>query len=162
MNAAQMQSLERIRSLAVGELSLRARLAYVALLLVAVSMTVVIASLWITELALPPRTQWAFGMMTLIGVSWSALAVWVLTSRRPLYVRDRVIAGRMAVTFTSVFVAAAVAAVSVAAGAAALAALGSGVMMLVLAIRVLVDARRRFAALAARRQELENTLEAGR
>lgn len=154
----QMQSLEQIRNFAGGELSLRARLGYVALLLVAVSMTVVIASLWITEAALPPRTQWAFGVMTLIGVCWSSLAAWALGSRRPLYARDRVIAGRMAVTFTSVFVAACVAAVNLAANPAALAALGAGVVMLVLAVGMLAEARRKFAALAERRRKLEIAL----
>jgi hypothetical protein len=156
----QLQSLEQIRNLAGGELSLRARLGYVALLLVAVSMTVVIASLWITEAGLPPRTQWAFGVMTLMGLCWSAFAAWALASRRPLYARDRVIAGRMAVIFASLFVAAAVTAVVRATGPAAVAALGAGIAMLVLAVHVLVDARRRFASLAARRRELETTLTA--
>lgn len=158
----QLQSLEQIRNLAGGELSLRARLGYVALLLAAVSMTVVIASLWITEAGLPPRTQWAFGVMMLIGVCWSALAAWALASRRPLYARDRVVAGRMAVSFTSVFVAVSIAAVIKAGNPAALAALGAGVVMLVLAVHVLLNARRRFAALSARRQQLENMLSAGR
>lgn len=158
----QLQSLEQIRNLAGGELSLRARLGYVALLLVAVSMTAVIASLWITEAGLPPRTQWAFGLLTLIGLCWSAFAAWALASRRPLYARDRVIAGRMAVTFTSVFVAAAATALVGATSPAAAAALGTGIAMLVLAVLVLIDARRRFAALAARRRELEAGLTAGR
>lgn len=154
----QMQSLEQVRSLARGELSLRARLGHVALLLVSVALTVVVVSLWVTEPALPARTHAAFGVMTLIGGCWMVFAWWVLASRRPLYARDRVIAGRMAVTFTSVFVVAAVAAVSLVSNPAALAALVTGIVMLVLAVRMFADAHRQFAALAERRRKLEIAL----
>ena len=150
----QMQSLEHIRHLTGTELSLKARLAHVALLLVSLAMTAVIASLWLTEPLLPGRTQIAFGVMTLIGLGWSAFAIWVLRARHPLYARDRVIAGRMAVTFTAVFVAGAFALVA-AGNAAAIAMLALGVVMLAAALRLLSEARRRFATLDARRAELE-------
>ncbi len=151
----QMKSLHEIRQLAGAELSLKARLGYVALLLVSTGMTVAIASLWLTETFLPPRAQLAFGVMCVIGVSWAALALWALGRRRPLLARDRVIAGSMAVTFTTVFVAGALAGAVIAHNPAAYAALATGAVMLAVSIRVLVDARRRFAALAARRAELE-------
>jgi hypothetical protein len=154
--SSQRQSLDQVRKLAGSELSLRARLGYVALLLVSVAMSVVTLSLWITETGLPSRTRWAFGAMTLIGVSWAALAAWALAARRPLYARDRVIAGRLAVTFTSLFMAAAIAAAILATSPATMGALGAGVVMLVLAIRVLADARAWFAALDGRRRELES------
>src|ERR671918_2584122 len=85
--------------LADAELSVRSRLGYVALLLVALMMTSVIGALWMTEPVLPWRTQLAFGMMIVIGLSWVAFALWVLTHRRVLLARDSVVAGRMAVTF---------------------------------------------------------------
>ena len=65
----QMKSLQDVRTLAGAELSLKSRLGYVALLLVSLGMTAVILSLWLTEPALPPRAQWAFGAMTLIGAA---------------------------------------------------------------------------------------------
>ena len=106
----QNESMMVIRELAQGELSVKARLGYVALLLAAAGMTAVIVSLWLTESALPVRTHLAFGVLSAIGLSWVALATWALTSRRILFARDRFIASRMAVTFTSVFAIGAVAA----------------------------------------------------
>ena len=90
--------------------------------------------------------------------SWIGLATWALTTRRPLAARDRVIAGWMAVVFTAVFFAGTVLAALIARNWAGLYAMGMGALMLVLAIRALVKARRRFAELAARRAELERTL----
>jgi hypothetical protein len=150
----QMKSLQDVRKLAGSELSLKARLGYVALLLVSTGMTAIIASLWLTETFLPLRAQLAFGVMCLIGVSWAALATWALSRRRPLFARDRVIAGGMAVTFTSVFVAGALAAVILANNAAAYGVLITGLLMLGLALKVLAGARQRFAELSARRAAL--------
>jgi hypothetical protein len=151
-------SLHRIQALAHSNLSHAARLRYVGLLLVSAAMTTVVLSLWITEPFLPAHTQLAFGVMSLIGMSWCALALWVLRARRPLFARDRVIAGRMAVAFTSLFAAAGVASAVVLGGPAAYGAFASGVVMLAAALAVFVRARRRFAQLAARRQELERAL----
>jgi hypothetical protein len=150
----QIQSLQEVRKLAGGELSLKARLGYVSLMLVASAMTTVIASLWLTEAVLPLRTQLAFGVMSLIGTCWTVFSLWVLATRRPLFARDRLIAGRMAVAFTSLFLAGAIAAVMVANNVAAYAVLFTGAAMLAVAIRVLMGARRRFAELLARRAEL--------
>jgi hypothetical protein len=150
----QMKSLQDVRLLAGAELSRNARLGYVALLLVSAAMTAVISSLWLTEVALPVRTQWAFGVMSLIGVSWMALSLWTLNARRPLFARDRVIAGGMAVAFTSLFFAGAAAAVVIASNAASLALLSMGALMLACAVSVFVGARRRFADLSARRAAL--------
>lgn len=147
-----------ILALASAELSLKARIAYVALMLVSATMTTVVVSLWLTEPSLPARTEVAFGAMSLIGSCWCVLAVWALRSRRPLFARDRLIAGRMSVAFTAVFTAGALAAVVTGASPAAYGALGSGVAMLVAAIAMLVRARRRFAELSARRIELERAL----
>jgi hypothetical protein len=134
---------------------LKARLRYVALLLVSITMTLVVASLWLTEPSLPRRTQVAFGVLTLIGLSWIALATWVLSARRPLFARDRVIAGRMAVAFTSMFVLGAGFAVAIAGNVASLAVLALSSVMLALALKRLASARLEFAAMLARKAELE-------
>lgn len=150
----QMKSLQEVRQLAGGELSLKARLGYVALMLVSTAMTAMIVSLWLTEVDLPQRTQLAFGVMSVIGASWMAFSLWALLARRPLFARDRLIAGRMAVAFTSVFLVGAVAAVLITGHAAAYAVSFTGVAMLAAAIRILLDARRRFAELWVRRSAL--------
>ena len=104
------------------------------------------------------RAQLAFGAMSMIGISWATLATWALTTRRILLARDRVIAGRMSVIFTALFLAGAIAAVAKAASPAAFMALACGTVMFVVALRVLAGARRRFAGLAARRAQLEHGL----
>lgn len=154
----QNDSANAIRELARGELSVKARLGYVALLLAAGCMTTVIFSLWLTEPALPLRTHAAFGAMCVIGASWMALATWALTTRRVLFARDQVIAGRMAVIFTAVFTAGALAAVIATRSDAALGAFVMGAVMLLAAFIVSRRARRRFTALSARRAELERLL----
>jgi hypothetical protein len=153
----QMDSMAMVRKLAQGELSVKARLAYVALLLVSSAMTVVIVSLWLTEVHLPLRAQLAFGAMSMIGISWVALATWALTTRRILLARDRVIAGRMSVAFTALFLAGAISAAIMTVTPAAFVALATGAAMFAAALRVLAGARRRFAGLAARRAELMGT-----
>ena len=124
----------------------------------ALAMAVVVGSLWLTEPALPLRTHLAFGAMSAIGLSWLALASWTLATRRILFARDRVIAGRMAVTFTSVFAIGALAAVIATGSGAAVGALATGLVMLAAAVGVLRSAHRRFAALSKRRAELERAL----
>lgn len=137
-----------------SQLSLRSRLGYVALLLAAAMMTTVVASLWITEPSLPARTQIAFAVMTAIGVSWVLFAIWILRHRRPLFAPHRIVAGRMAVTFTSLFV---IGAIAVRGPASYLAAV-VGALMLMVAIAILLRAHREFARLAARRAELAREL----
>lgn len=150
----QQDSLHKIRQLSRGELSLQARMGYVALLLVSTAMTVIVVSLWSTEPLLPVRTQAAFGAMSVIGIAWMVLSLWALSSRRVLYARDRVIAGGMAVVFTAMFVAGALAAVVIANNPAAYGAAAIGVLMLSLALRAWTSARRRFAQLSAQRDAL--------
>ncbi len=140
------------------ELSRPSRLGYVALLLVSMAMSVVVVSLWLTEPALPLRTRVAFGVMTIIGLSWVVFAGWVLTTRRVLLGRDNVVAGRLAVTFTAVFVAGALVVGYSTGGKAPFAAAAIGVGLLGAAIALLVRARRRVAALTARRDALEREL----
>jgi hypothetical protein len=77
-------------------LSRARRLSHVALTLAASAATTVIALLWATEPALPARAAWSFAILIIIGLSWVAFGLWVLTRRTPLYARDRVIAARLA------------------------------------------------------------------
>ncbi|HEV7243229.1 MAG TPA: transmembrane transport protein [Thermoanaerobaculia bacterium] len=152
-------SVAEVQRLILGELSLRARVGYVALLLVALAMTTVIASLWLTEPHLPVRTQIAFAVMAGIGSSWAAYAAWVLTRRRVLLAGHRIIAARMAVAFTAVFVAGSLAlGIWSSMGRPAYAAAALGAMMLIVAVAMLLSSRRRFDALMERRGALEREL----
>jgi hypothetical protein len=146
------------RRLLDAELSLRSRIGHVVLLLAAAAMTVVVASLWLTEPALPTRTTAAFAVMTLIGLSWMAFSGWVLTRRRPLFGRDGLVAGRMAVTFTSAFAGGALAVGYSSGGAAPYAAAALGLVLVAAAGALLVQARRHVARLTTRREALEREL----
>jgi hypothetical protein len=147
-----------VHRLANAELSMPSRLGHVVLLIAAAMMTTVVGSLWITEPALPVRTQVGFTVMVLIGLSWVAFALWVLSRRRPLFARHRIIAGRMAVVFTSLFVIGAVAVAYTRGGRAAYAAGGVGMVMLAAAVVLLVRAERMFLRLTERREDLEREL----
>ena len=157
-NESMTESMTMLRKLARGELSMKTRLGYVALLLVSSAMTVGVVSLWLTEVWLPLRTHLAFGAMSLIGIAWASFSAWALTTRRVLFARDRVIAGRMSVAFTAVFLVGALAAVLMTGNSAALGAAATGAVMFVTALLVLAGARRRYAALAAQSAELESQL----
>src|SRR5919106_4219852 len=147
-----------LRRLLDAQLSLRSRLGHVALLLGSAAMTIVVISLWLTEPALPTRTAGAFAVMTLIGLSWIVFSGWVLTRRRPLLGRDGLIAGRMAVTFTSTFAGGALAVRYSSGGEAPLAAAVMGLVMVAAAVALLVRARRTVARLTKRREALEREL----
>jgi hypothetical protein len=140
------------------ELSRPSRIGYVTLLLASLTMTVVVASLWLTEPVLPTRAGVAFAVMTAIGLSWTAFAGWVLTTRRVLLGRDSVVAGRMAVTFTTTFVVGALTLGYLSGGNAPYAAATMGLGLLAGAIALLVRAHRRVTRLSARREALEREL----
>jgi hypothetical protein len=147
-----------LRRLAAAELSLVSRIGYVLLLLVALGMTLVIAALWLTEPSLPRRAQAAFAVMLVIGVSWVAFAIWVLTRRHALFARDRVIAGRMALTFAIVFLAGALG-IGIATGRSApFAAAALGAAMVAVAALQLARARRLVKHLIERRDALQREL----
>lgn len=147
-----------LRPLLDKELSRPSRLGHVLLLLASSAMTVVVTSLWWSEPELPARTEVAFAVMTLIGLSWAAFAGWVLTTRRPLLGQDGVLAGRMAVVFTTTFVAGALMVGYMDGGTAPYAAAVMGLALLAAAIALLIRAQRRVVRLAARRETLERDL----
>jgi hypothetical protein len=121
-------------------------------------MTGVIAALWATEPVLPLRAHLGFGGMVAIGSSWVAFALWVLTHRRVLLARHRIVAGRMSVTFTTVFVLGALVLGYTTGRSEPYKAAAVGLVMLGAAVGVLVRAHRSFARLAERRNTLEREL----
>ena len=152
---ATRDSIAAARRLADAQLSVRSRVGHVALLLVAMIMTVVIGSLWLTEPSLPLRTRLAFAVLVTIGMLWTAYAVWVLGNRQVLFARHRIIAGWMAVSFTGIFLLGAFAAALQTGASAAYAASATGIAMLTGAIVILMRAQRAVAKLSARRAALE-------
>ena len=141
------------------ELSRGARVGHVALALVASAMTIIVVSLWLTEPALPLRTQIAFATLIGIGVGWTAFAVWVLRTRRVMLARHRQVAGRLAVVFSSVFT---VGCLVLALGTetdAAPSALAMSLGLLIVAVVVWRRAETAQARLLARRAQLEQQLD---
>lgn len=161
-NLPPAASVASAHALVDAELSTTARFGHGALLLFATAMTIAIGSLWATEPSLPLRTHVAFGVMVLIGLSWAAYATWVLTTRRVLLGRHRVVAGRMAVTFTSTFIAGSLLVAVTTGHPAGYAAAGLGAGMLAVAAWLLVRARRQMVRLVARRAEIQRTMDASK
>ena len=151
--------LARLERLARTELSTRARLAHVLLVLVASTMMIAIVSLWLTEPSLPVRTHAAFGMLTTIGAVWVAYGAWVLRARRVMLARQRVVAGRLAVTFTGAFTMACVLLAATTSVAASWPAAAMGLVLLIVAIALWRRAEVHWSALAARRDILERELQ---
>jgi hypothetical protein len=145
-----------------AELSTASRFGYLTLLLTSLAMSVVTGALWLTEPALPARASIALVLMTAIGASWVAFAIWVLTRRRVLFARHSIVAGRMAVTFTSIFVAGALAIGLTNSGTAPFVAAACGLLMLAAALVILRRAHRAFDRLESRRRELEAGLAGAR
>jgi hypothetical protein len=136
------------------ELSTRSRAGHVALLLAAATMSAVVGSLWATEPALPLRTVAAFAVLTGMGLCWVAYAVWVLTSRRVLLGRQRVLATGMGALFSSVALAGALALGLLGGIAAAWPAALVFAGMAALSVALLIRARRDYARLLLRREQL--------
>ena len=150
-----------LRRLARTELSMRARIAYVLLALAASSMTIVVMSLWLTEPVLPVRTTIAFATLTGIGLAWLAFSIWVLRTKQVLLARHRVVAGRLAVSFCSVFVAGCLLLGFASSDRAVWPASAMGAALLVIAIVLWRRAETAHARLVARRSTLERELNGG-
>ena len=151
-------SVEEMQRRISTALSLRARIGYTGLLLVALFASVAIGSLWFTEPALAVRTQFAFGAMVAIGLSWVGYAGWVLTRRHVLLAGHRIIAARMAVVFSAAFTLGFAALGYWGNGRVGYGAAGTGVVMLAIAVAMLRSARRRYDELMERRRYLERQL----
>ena len=151
-------SLER---LARTELSLAARMAHVVRALVASAMTIVVASLWLTEPSLPVRTMTAFGLLTIIGLGWVAYSIWVLSARRVMLARQRVVAGRLAVAFAGTFTAACVLFAFTTGAPSAWPATAMSLVLLAAALALWRRATAAYSALLSRRDALERELTGG-
>ena len=150
--------IEDLRRLTEVELSRPARMGYLGLLLAASTMTAVVTALLLTEPSLPQRTSIALGVMVVIGLSWIGFAGWVLTRRRILLGHHRVVAGRLAVAFSSVFCIGSLAVGYATSNRSALAAAALGAVMVLIAAAILIRARRDVERLSTRRDELERQL----
>jgi len=150
-----------LRELTALELSRPSRLRHLVLLLAASAMSAIVTALLLTERSLPVRTAIALGVLAIIGVSWMAFAAWVLTRKRVILGRDRLVAGRLAVTFSGVFVIGALAVGFITSTTPPFAAAALGTVMLAVAIAMLTRARRLVARLTKRRDELERLLRGG-
>ncbi len=100
---------DAVMTLAQTHLSFRSRAGHLALLLAAGGMGAVIAALLLTEPALPQRALTAFLVLLAISLAWVSYAGWVLAARRTMLANHRVVAGRIAVTATTVFTTGAIA-----------------------------------------------------
>jgi MFS family permease len=153
-----MMDKTAVSALLDRELSTRSRVGHVLLLLAASTMSAVIGSLWATEPTLPARTVTGFAVLTTMGVCWMAYAAWVLTSRRVLLGRQRVVAARMAALFSAVALAGALVVGLLTGMPAAWPAALVFASMLAIAIVLLVRCERHYAQLCRRRAELAQGL----
>jgi hypothetical protein len=158
-DSAVVADLER---LARTELSMGARLGHVALGLVSCAMTIVVVSLWLTEPALPTRTVAAFALLAGMGIGWVIHSLWVLSVRRVLLARQRLVAGRMAVAFAGTFTAGCVLLGATSTVAAAWPASAMGLVLLCGAIALWWRAHAAHARLLARRDALEREMAGAR
>ncbi|MFF3402223.1 transmembrane transport protein [Streptomyces sp. NPDC002659] len=136
------KELERVLA---AEVSLGSRMRHVAVGLAGGCAAVLIAVLWATEPhPLPARTQAAFAGLIAVGLAWAAFACWVLSRRRPLFARDRVLGARLSLVVTVVTgVAGTALAAARATAAEALATALAGAALVAAAGLVLVRARSR-------------------
>jgi hypothetical protein len=156
--ALPAESAAALQRLLDTELSLPSRLGYVALLLAALTMTGVVTTLWATEPVLPARAHIGFALIVAIGSSWVIFAIWALTHRRILFARHQIVAGRMAVTFTTVFLLGTLVVGYGTGRPEAYKATAVGILLLGVAVVVLVRAERAFARLVSRRDALAREL----
>ncbi|MEU4689404.1 hypothetical protein [Actinoplanes sp. NPDC023714] len=106
--------------------------------------------LWLTEPdPLPLRTRAAFAVLTAMSTCWAAYALWALI-RMPLFAADRVIAGGLALVFTSLTAVVTLIVAVSRPGAVALAALTTALLTVVAAASVLRRALVRRKALLER------------
>lgn len=152
-------SVASVQARLASELALPSRVRYVALLLVSIAMASIVGALLVTESALPMRTRVALAVMLVVALCWIGFSCWVLSRRRVLYLRHRMVAGRMAVGFSVLFSLVCVLLGGLKQGGDWwVAGAGCGGAMLITALALLVRSSRAVSALAARRIALENAL----
>ncbi|MET8828955.1 transmembrane transport protein [Streptomyces sp. NPDC004610] len=145
------EALERALA---AEVSLAARVRRLAVGLAGATGAALLAVLWATEPEpLPAATATVFALLIAVGLAWTAFAARVLTRRRPLYARDRVLAARLALTTSTAVTATATTITAVrSAPAATILTTGlAGATLMALAATALIRAE-------ARRRGLERLL----
>lgn len=156
MNANQDgDAIDFARRITSAELSLQSRIAHGVLLAASLAMTMVLVALLLTEPELPLRTRAALTVLAMIGATWTGYAAWVLTQRRVLFARQRVVAGWLALIFASIFTAGAFGIGIAADVPAGFAAGGLGLGLVAASGLLLARARSRLAVLLDRRRALE-------
>jgi hypothetical protein len=155
--------IEDVQRHLAGTLSHAGRRGHVAMLASAVLFAGAVGSLLLTEPDLPTRTRLAFAAIVIAAASWGTFSVWTLRQRHlPLPTHD-LIAARLALGVSGVFLvgalilAASGTAVSRAAGGASVV----GAILAGLAWIVWRRAHRRVRDLRARRRALEQQLADG-
>lgn len=145
---------DELRALTDRALSPLARYLYLALLLGALAMVVLLVSLLVTEPHLPMPTRVAFMVMTAFALAWAGHAAWALHRRRAFMAEHRVTAAWIAIAASTTFtLGASLTALWRQSGLFVVsAALGMGLS--VCAAFVLLRAVRRARALRARRDAL--------
>ncbi|MEU8076841.1 hypothetical protein AB0B31_15490 [Catellatospora citrea] len=136
-----------------GPLSLRRRVLTVVALLGGLLGAAFVGVLWLTEPALPGRTQLAFGVLVLIGLGWAGYGGWVLSRRTPLFALDRVVAGWLALAASGLLAGLTVL-VAVTRGGVSPVAYAVVVLLVAIAAGILLRARALRAALLRRKREL--------
>ena len=145
-------SVEEMQKQVREEIAMPSRLGHTALFTAGLAAAGLAISLLLTEPALPARTIVAFSLLALVGCAWSGFAAWVLVRRRVLFGRQRIVAARMALGITLVFLSGAV----WLRDTLGLAAIVTAALMVGAAITMHGLASRRVAKLAARRRSLES------
>lgn len=132
-----------------------ARVSHLLLGLTGLLASTLAAALWATEPALPPTTQVVFGAFTVVGLVWAGFAGWVLSRRTPLFAKDRVVAGWLALIFSLLATAGTVLIASLRGDATAvLVGAVVGLALVTTATALLMRARSLRAALLRRKNEL--------
>jgi len=148
-------SVEQVQVYVREEASMKRRMICTLLLLFDAGVVVMLVALWSTEPSLPLQTHLAFGAMLTVGLVWLGFFGWVLSRRRPLFALDRVVAGRLALTFTTLFLLGGIAiAVQRAQWLGLLTVVIVGGMFVAAAATTLVHAIRTRRSLLRRREEL--------
>lgn len=155
--AAERGVPEQLERALATEVSLRSRMRHVAVGLAGGCGAGLIAVLWATEPdPLPAPTQLAFAGLIVIGLAWAGFAGWVLSRRRPLFARDRVLGARLALGATALTATAGTVMTAVRGTATeALATAGGGGVLTAAAVLVLVRAQSRRRALLRLRDALQ-------
>jgi len=133
------------------EVAMPSRLGHAALLTASIIVGAGTASLLLTEPSLPERTRWAFAGIVVIAVAWAAYATWVLMRRQVLFGRQRVAASRMACLFTLLALGGSIALRD----QVGMAGVITSAVLLLVAVALLVRARRQVARLTTLAQEFD-------